>query len=111
MKISFDIDCTPEEARSFFGLMDVKPLQAILQKEMEAKMLASLKNMDPEQIIKNWMGSGFGKAGMDNNPIMDKLAALAPSMEMSQQGLEQMQNFWTQVMQHNAPKSNPSDKS
>jgi len=27
MKITLDIDCTPEELRSFFGLPDVRPMQ------------------------------------------------------------------------------------
>ena len=28
MKITVNVDCTPEEARSFLGLPDVQPLQA-----------------------------------------------------------------------------------
>jgi len=27
MKVTIDIDCTPAEARAFFGLPDVQPLQ------------------------------------------------------------------------------------
>ena len=27
MKVKIDIDCTPEEARTFFGLPDLGPLQ------------------------------------------------------------------------------------
>ncbi len=27
MKITVDIDCTPEEARAFFGLPNVQPMQ------------------------------------------------------------------------------------
>jgi hypothetical protein len=38
MKISFDIDCTPEELRGFFGLPEVKPMQDRLMAELEEKM-------------------------------------------------------------------------
>ncbi|WP_420846806.1 DUF6489 family protein [Microvirga tunisiensis] len=27
MKITMDVECTPEEARAFLGLPDVKPMQ------------------------------------------------------------------------------------
>jgi hypothetical protein len=27
MKVHIDIDCTPEEARTFFGLPDLQPMQ------------------------------------------------------------------------------------
>ena len=36
MKITVDIDCTPEEARHFFGLPDVKPMQDALMQQIQA---------------------------------------------------------------------------
>ena len=36
MKVKFDIECTPQEARAFFGLPDVEPMQAAMMKELEA---------------------------------------------------------------------------
>ena len=30
MKITVNVDCTPDEARHFFGLPDVKPMQDAL---------------------------------------------------------------------------------
>ena len=30
MKITVEIDCTPDEARQFLGLPDMKPMQAAL---------------------------------------------------------------------------------
>jgi hypothetical protein len=59
MKISFDIDCTPEELRAFFGLPDVKPMQEQLLKEVEAKMRANLKALDPETMLKTWLPAGL----------------------------------------------------
>ena len=55
MKIKLDIDCTPEEARSFFGLPDVKPLQERMMKEVEQRMVHGLQAMDPADMIKTWM--------------------------------------------------------
>ena len=59
MKISFDIDCTPEELRDFFGLPDVKPLQEQLLKEVEAQMRSNLKSLDPETLLKTWLPAGL----------------------------------------------------
>lgn len=59
MKISFDIDCTPEELRGFFGLPDVKPMQEQLIKEVEERMRAGLSALDPETMLRTWMPAGF----------------------------------------------------
>ena len=55
MKINVEIDCTPEEARAFFGLPDVKPMQERLMKEVETQTLAAMKAMEPETMIKTWL--------------------------------------------------------
>lgn len=58
MKISLDIDCTPDELRGFFGLPDVKPLQEKLLHEVEEGMRANLKALDPETMLKTWLPAG-----------------------------------------------------
>jgi hypothetical protein len=55
MKLHFDIDCTPEELREFFGLPEVKPMQERLMAELEGRMHANLKALDPETIMKTWL--------------------------------------------------------
>jgi Family of unknown function (DUF6489) len=55
MKFKVDIECTPEEARAFFGLPDVKPLQEALLPEVEERLRATLKAMDPEAMLKTWL--------------------------------------------------------
>jgi Family of unknown function (DUF6489) len=55
MKLHFDIDCTPEELREFFGLPEVKPMQERLTAELEGRMHANLKALDPETIMKTWL--------------------------------------------------------
>jgi hypothetical protein len=59
MKIKLDIECTPEELRGFFGLPDVKPMQEQLMKEVEERMRASLKALDPEAMMKTWLPAGL----------------------------------------------------
>lgn len=59
MKITMDVDCTPEEARRFFGLPDVAPMQDALMKDVEARMTAALKSMDAEKLLRTWLPSGL----------------------------------------------------
>ena len=54
MKITFDIDCTPEEARAFFGLPDVRPLQQAVMAQVQEKIMANVQAMDPETIMRTW---------------------------------------------------------
>jgi hypothetical protein len=55
MKVSFDIDCTPEEARKFFGLPEVQPLQEALLKEVQERISANIKAMDANALIETWL--------------------------------------------------------
>jgi Family of unknown function (DUF6489) len=55
MKIVVDIDCTPAEARAFFGLPDVQPMQEALMREVQARLGAALAAMDPETMLRTWM--------------------------------------------------------
>jgi hypothetical protein len=59
MKLHFDIDCTPEELREFFGLPEVKPMQDRLMAEAEERMRANLKALDPETMMKTWLPAGM----------------------------------------------------
>lgn len=55
MKISVDVECTPAEARQFFGLPDLQPLQARVMAEVEKKMLADMERFAPDAILKTWL--------------------------------------------------------
>jgi len=59
MKIKFDIDCTPDELRGFFGLPDVRPMQEELLKEVEERLRANVKALDPETMLKTWLPAGL----------------------------------------------------
>jgi hypothetical protein len=72
MKITVDIDCSPEEARTFLGLPDVRPMQDALMAQIQERMTASLHAMEPDVMLKTWLPAGV-------------------------QGMEQMQKmFWAQ---------------
>lgn len=82
MKISIDVECTPEEARTFLGLPDVKPMQDAMMTEIQNRMMANLQAMEPEALFKTWLPAQV-------------------------QGLEQMQKFfWSQFAKGAAAATN-----
>lgn len=60
MKITINVDCTPEEARTFMGLPDLKPIQDKLMQEMQDQMMAGLRSMDATEMLRAWMPSTKG---------------------------------------------------
>jgi hypothetical protein len=59
MKISLDIECTPDELRGFFGMPEIKPMQEQLLKEVEERMRVNLKALDAETLLKTWLPAGL----------------------------------------------------
>jgi hypothetical protein len=55
MKVTFDIDCTPQEARQFFGLPDVEPMQKAFMEEVQKRMMAEVDRFSPEGLMKSWL--------------------------------------------------------
>jgi hypothetical protein len=55
VKVSFDVDCTPDEARAFCGLPNVKPMQEAAMARIEARMLEAVAAMSPEALLKVWL--------------------------------------------------------
>ncbi len=75
MKVSVNVECTPEEARAFMGLPDVQPMQEALMAELQQRMSANIQAMAPEAMLKTWLPASL-------------------------QGAEQLQKmFWGQVQQ------------
>ena len=65
MKITIDVDCTPEEARRFIGLPDVAPLQESMMAQMQAQMEKAATAIGPETIMKTlFPNMEGGVAGM-----------------------------------------------
>jgi hypothetical protein len=63
MKLTIDIDCTPEEARAFLGLPDVSDMQARLLRDLEDRLKAGLAAMEPDALMKQWLP--FSLEGME----------------------------------------------
>jgi hypothetical protein len=59
VKITLDIDCTPDEARAFLGLPDVKPMQEQLMQELQDRMSANIRAMAPDEMMKIWLPAGI----------------------------------------------------
>lgn len=75
MKVTVNIDCSPEEARAFMGLPDVRPMQENLMRDLEERLRANIQAMNPESLVKTWLPASL-------------------------EGAEQLQKmFWTQVQQ------------
>jgi hypothetical protein len=55
MKITINVDCTPEEARRYMGLPDVAPMQEAMLKEMQERMMANIASMQPTEMMKAWL--------------------------------------------------------
>ena len=73
MKLKVEVDCTPQEARAFLGLPDVKALNEHLVKEMKSRMDANLALVAPEELMKNWMTFG----GQASEQFMKLMTAAA----------------------------------
>ena len=60
MKMTIEIDCSPQEARAFLGLPDVTSLNDKLVEEMQKRMTSNMAMLSPDELIKNWTAFGVG---------------------------------------------------
>ena len=60
MKMTIEVDCTPEEARRFLGLPDVTALNEQLVAEMQKRVSANMSMLSPDEMMKSWMTFGAG---------------------------------------------------
>jgi len=58
MKVTINVNCTPEEARSLMGLPNVEDAQKAVVDEWQRKALEAVQNMDPQTLFQTWMSSG-----------------------------------------------------
>lgn len=54
MKINVEVDCTPLEARQFFGLPNVEPMQNAMLAQLEQRMLSEMERFSPEALMRSW---------------------------------------------------------
>ena len=55
MKMHMELDVTPEEARQFLGLPDVRPMQAAVMAHVQQQMLDAADRMSPEGLLRSWL--------------------------------------------------------
>lgn len=59
MKFQINVDCTPEEAREFFGLPDILPMQQDLMEQVSRRLSENIQTMEPELLMKTWVPALF----------------------------------------------------
>jgi hypothetical protein len=61
MKVTVNVDCTPEEARAFLGLPDLAPLHAAYLERMQGFITDGMQPEDVQKLFRAWMpGLGDG---------------------------------------------------
>jgi hypothetical protein len=55
MKVTIEVDCTPEEGRRFLGLPDVVPMQQAAMEKLQQRMESAVELSTPEALLKEWM--------------------------------------------------------
>jgi len=63
MKVTVNVECTPQEARAFMGLPDVEPLNDFLVDQMKNRLAQNIQSMQPDELLKSW--SNFGVTAQD----------------------------------------------
>lgn len=58
MKVTINVDCTPEEGRTFMGLPNVADAQKAVVDEWQRQTLEAMQNMDPQTFFRTWMNGG-----------------------------------------------------
>lgn len=60
VKVTIDIDCTPQEARVFMGLPDMSSLNDYMVEEMRKRMESNINALQPEELMKSWFANAQG---------------------------------------------------
>lgn len=61
MKFTINVDCTPEEARAFFGLPDVSAVNEMIMNGIAKRTEANLEAFtDPQKFFEAVMAGGIG---------------------------------------------------
>jgi hypothetical protein len=63
MKVTVDVDCTPEEARRFMGLPDMSSVHEAYTDKMKKMIEDGITPDSVEAMMRNWMP--MGEAGMN----------------------------------------------
>ncbi len=68
MRFEVNVECTPEEARQFFGLPDLMPMQKDLMDMLSRRLSENIQTMEPDKLAKTWLPAMFqGWSDMQQN--------------------------------------------
>ena len=76
MKLNIEVDCTPQEARTFLGQPDVEAFNAWLVDQMKSRFEQNMELLKPEEMMKGWMAVG-GQAQEQFRRFMEAAAGAA----------------------------------
>jgi hypothetical protein len=81
MRLTINVDLTPQEARAFFGMPDVEPLNEMVVAEMMTRAKDQMDTLaDPERFVARWMEmSGKGMDALQGLIGAALSAAAAPA--------------------------------
>ena len=81
MRLTINIDVTPAEARSFFGMPDVEPMNEMIVAEMTRRAKDQMDTLaDPERFVAQWMEmSGKGMDALQGMLGAAMTAAASPA--------------------------------
>ncbi|QJE74362.1 hypothetical protein HHL28_15920 [Aerophototrophica crusticola] len=86
MKVTVNIDCTPEEARTFFGLPDVQPMQQALMQQLQDRLSANIQAMDPEVMVRTWLPASIQGFEQIQKMLWNQMAAAMGAAGPSKDG-------------------------
>jgi hypothetical protein len=80
VKVSVEVDCSPQEARAFLGLPDVSGLNDHMVKEIKSRLDSNMALLSPEELVRNWMMFG-GQATEQFRKLMTAAASGAAGLK------------------------------
>lgn len=76
MKVTVDVDCTPEEARRFMGLPDMSSVHAVYIDKLKRSIDEGITPESVDALMKTW--GPMGEAGMNIwRQMVDQMSGLA----------------------------------
>jgi hypothetical protein len=79
MKITIDIDCTPQEARAFLGLPPLEPMQEALVAQMQERLARYLDALEPEALMSAWLPGGVKGLTALQEQLWQQMAEMQPA--------------------------------
>lgn len=87
MRVTVNVECSPEEARAFLGLPNLEPINELMVERVKGQLQTNMDLMDPEQLLKNWFALGDMVRGQFVSAMTAGVdAASAPARAASEKG-------------------------